>query len=374
MAHRRAQVAGDYQQLGRSDQAGVQMMNSLHSLVGLACICSLAVDPASTVPRDANPVLAEPLKAFEHIPETVCCTALSKGNNSFVAGGHWQGIQTYYHDELKRQICFLSRDSRTRAYFVTATFKLHSPQFGAIRHVQGLPSDGQQPPLRHAGGIQLIGDYLVIGVEDNQHKRRSQIQFWDVSRPFFPRLRSPLTIKRQSTIPKDMTAGAVGIVRCDRHHVLVVANWDARDLDIYRSNGLALSDDACRFSLARRWSFIQAQKQAWQPNRAWESYQAINLIADRSSKIYLLGFATDATGRDVIDLFSLDLHQDSPRILQKISRKRVKLQEDAHFRSAGGISIRSATELNCCASQYNGQDTVIINMSPSAQTSETAAH
>ncbi len=41
------------------------MMNSLHSLVGLACICSMAADPASTVPKDANPVLVDPLKAFE---------------------------------------------------------------------------------------------------------------------------------------------------------------------------------------------------------------------------------------------------------------------------------------------------------------------
>jgi len=44
----------------------------------------------------------------------------------------------------------------------------------------------------------------------------------------------------QSEIPKDKTAGAVGIVRRDHDHLLAVANWDARDLDFYQSNGLPL--------------------------------------------------------------------------------------------------------------------------------------
>jgi len=341
------------------------MTIAFHSLAGLAYMCSLAAGPVATMPRDANPVLADPRKAFARMSETVCSTAIAKGNSAFAEGGHWQGIQAYDHDQGQQQICFLSRDSSTQAYFVTATFDPRTPQFGAIRHVQGLPSDGQQPPLRHAGGIQVIGDYLVVGVEDNQRKLRSQIQFWDVSNPFTPRLRSPLTIKRQSQIPKDKTAGAVGIVKCGRYHVLVVANWDALALDIYQSNGLPLRHDGCRFSLTRRWSYQQAQRQAWQPNRVWESYQAINLISDIRSRIYLLGFATDARGRDVIDFYSFDLNQENANIMQKLGRKQLRLQGNARFRSAGGISIRSATELNCWASEHNGQDTVVINMSPS---------
>ncbi|NQV34472.1 MAG: hypothetical protein HQ515_17390 [Phycisphaeraceae bacterium] len=130
----------------------------------------------------------------------------------------------------------MSRDSNTQAYFVTAVFDAGLSNGGEIRHLQVLPSDGRQPPLRHAGGMQLIGDYLVIGVEDNQDKLRSQIQFWDVSKPFAPELRVPLTVMREGTVPGDQTAGAVGILKYDRHHLLVVANWDAEHLDVHMSS------------------------------------------------------------------------------------------------------------------------------------------
>ena len=344
------------------------MTNSFPNRVTLTWICCLSVCPrvgALPASQDTNPALTDPLRAFASIPETVRKTALGMGKHTLPHGGHWQGIQAYAHDELKRQICFLSRDSHTQAVFITAVFDPRSPQLGAIRHVQTLPSDGQQPPLCHAGGIQLIGDYLVIGVEDNQDKQRSQIQFWDVSKPFAPSLHGPLTIKRESTIPKDKTAGAVGIVKREHDHLLVVANWDARDLDFYRSNGLPLKDDACSFSLALRWSYRYAHRHAWQPDQVWESYQAVNLLSDLRSNIYLLGFATDGAGRDIVDLFSVDLNRDRSNILQKLSRKQLALQGNAHFRSAGGISIDSTTRLSCWASGHNGRDGIVINMSPS---------
>ncbi len=342
-------------------------MNSFHLRVALGWMYCLSACPmvvAQPAPKESNPALADPLEAFAKLPETVRKVALRKGNSSFPDGGHWQGIQAYTQDKLKRQICFLSRDSHTQAYFVTAAFDPYSPEFGVIPHVQTLPSDGQQPPLCHAGGMQLIGDYLLIGVEDNQDKQRSQIQFWDVSNPFTPNLRTALTIKRKSMIPKDKTAGAVGIVKREDDHLLVVANWDAQDLDFYRSNGLSLRDDACRFYLMLRWSYKRAHRHAWHPNQAWESYQAVNLVSDLNSNIYLLGFATDTTGKDIIDLFSIDLNRDSPNTLQKLSRKQLILQANAHFRSAGGISIRSATELSCWAGEHLGRDVIVVNMSP----------
>lgn len=289
---------------------------------------------------------------------------LSKGSAVFPGGGHWQGIQIGHHDELKQQLCFLSRDSHTQAYFATAVLDRASAQAGTIRHVQFLPSDGLQPPLRHAGGMQRMGDYLVIGVEDNQDKLRSEIQFWDISVPFAPRLRTPLTIKRQSDIPKAKTAGAVGIVKQRHCHVLVVANWDARDLDIYQSNGRPLADDACRFSLIRRWSHALAHRQAWQPDQAWESYQAINLVSDLAANVYLLGFTTDRVGKDIIDLFSIDLTRDSADIVHKLNRKRPVLKGKANFRAAGGLFVKSATALGILAAESRGQESVVINVSP----------
>ncbi|MCP4454754.1 MAG: hypothetical protein GY809_25115 [Planctomycetes bacterium] len=312
---------------------------------------------------DTNPAINNPAKALANLPSEGHKITLSKGRIVFPNGGHWQGIQSLTHKKLNQQICFLSRDSDTAAYFVTAVFDPGFPSRGEIRHFQALPSDGRQPPLRHAGGMQLIGDYLVIGVEDNQDKLRSQIQFWDVSKPLAPQLRVPLTVMREGTVPKDQTAGAVGIVKYNHHHLLVVANWDAEHLDFYASNGLPLGDDTCRFSFKVRWSQRQAHKHTWQPDQAWEGYQAINLMADRSDNVYLLGFGTRGEGEDVIDLFAIDLAGELRSIVQKVSRRHMNLQGNAHFRSAGGISVRSSEELSCFASEHRGDDTITIHMS-----------
>lgn len=174
--------------------------------------------------RDANPQLNDPLRAFENIPREGRVIKFRRRNTEFPDGGHFQGIQSFYDSSLEKQICFISRNSDSKAYFITVAFDPGPQSFGEIRHSQYLPSDGNQPPLRHAGGIQLIGKYLVVGVEDNQNKRRSQVQFWDVSDPFAPKQRTPLGIIRESSTPMDKTAGAVGIVKRANDHLLVVAN------------------------------------------------------------------------------------------------------------------------------------------------------
>ncbi len=94
-------------------------------------------------------------------------------------------------------------------------------------------------------------------------------------------------------------------------------------------------------------------------------YQAINLIADRSANAYLLGFGTRGEGGDVIDLFAIDLTGDVFNMVKKVSRRHMNLQGDVHFRSAGGISVKSSEALSCFASEHRGHDTITIHMSSS---------
>ena len=107
-------------------------------------------------------------------------------------------------------------------------------------------------------------------------------------------------------MPEDATAGAVGIVRREHDHLVAVANWDCRAIDFYVSNGQPLHDAACRFARKSRWTAEAAATDDWQPNRTRGQYQAINLLADESGRIYMLGFDTPA-GLDVVDLFRVDL-------------------------------------------------------------------
>lgn len=314
--------------------------------------------------RDANPQLNDPLRAFENIPREGRVIKFRRRNTEFPDGGHFQGIQSFYDSSLEKQICFISRNSDSKAYFITVAFDPGPQSFGEIRHSQYLPSDGNQPPLRHAGGIQLIGKYLVVGVEDNQNKRRSQVQFWDVSDPFAPKQRTPLGIIRESSTPMDKTAGAVGIVKRANDHLLVVANWNAKALDFYASNGLPLGDDACRFTFTVRWTSDEANKGPWIPDENWRNYQGINLVSDRNFNIFLLGFNTNSISKDFIDLFSVDLTKDPPNIIRKLSTKHMILKGGVHFRNSGGIFIKSSTELSCYATERYDHSETNVNVSP----------
>jgi len=254
------------------------------------------------------------------------------------AGGHLQGIQLRTDPARDRQLMYLTHDSTTVAYLVIAAFPPTLDGNGAVAAVLPFPSDGQTPPLRHAGGIQAIDDVLVVGLEDNQLKTRSEVQFWNLAQPDKPELWPHLTIQRHGA-PMDQTAGAVGIVKRAKDHLLAVANWDCRAIDFYTSNGKPLVDPTCRFTHTGRWQADAADRSGWRPDQSHGAYQAINLLADARGAIYLLGFASSAKQQDTIDLFRVDLTQGTAPRLEKLASKAMTLQGENHFRASGGMWI-----------------------------------
>jgi hypothetical protein len=250
-------------------------------------------------------------------------------------GGHLQGVQMGPADGEQRY-AFLSHDSQTVGYLLVVEFPADLGGPGRAIHLQKFPSDGQSPPLRHAGGIQLCENVLAVGVEDNQQKTRSQVQFWDVANPREPKQYEHLTIRRQGE-PEDQTAGGVALARTDGRYIAAVANWDSRAIDFYQTNGRPLTDAECRFEMQVRWVAATADRSSWRPDRDTGQYQAINLIAGPDGKLLLAGFATTPTGHDVVDVFAVELGQSPEQILRKVSRQPMKLTEGNHFRNAGGL-------------------------------------
>ncbi len=250
-------------------------------------------------------------------------------------GGHLQGIQMRFDPEGRRYVAFLSHDSETAGYLLVVEFP-PDLSAGRVVHVQQFPSDGRRPPLRHAGGMQLCGDTLVVGLEDNQDKTRSEVQFWNVARPDKPVPLAHLAVRREGA-ERDKTAGAVGLVQRERDHLLAVANWDSRAIDFYASNGKPLADAACRFDFRARWQNDAADKSAWQPDPVGGSYQAINLVSDAEGKLYLLGFDTAFPSLDIVDLFRVDLDQPPAGLLVKVAQRRMRWPGEVHFRFAGGL-------------------------------------
>jgi len=291
--------------------------------------------------------------------------SFSLGSFELPAGGHLQGVQMRFDAPGERHLAFLSHDSQSVAYLLVVEFPAKLPgdfsSPGRLIHVHKFPSDGQAPPLRHAGGIQIAGDTLVVGVEDNQAKTRSQVQFWDVSNPASITQLKHLTLDRASNQPKEMTAGAVGLVATARGHLLAVANWDSRAIDFYHSNSMPLADPACTFEQRERWTVELADKKIWAPDAAFGTYQAINLVADAERRLYLLGFDTAPAGDDLVDLYAIEHALPLAKRLRKIARHSIGLRDANHFRFAGGAWIRDG-RMVILSSPRNAATTTTLNV------------
>lgn len=287
---------------------------------------------------NGNPVVVDVPRAFDSLDPAGRPLKFSRGSIKVPPGGHLQGIQIRFDAARNRHIVFLSHDAQSIGYLVVVEFPALLSADGNVIGVHDFPSDGRLPPLRHAGGMQLCGDILAIGLEDNQDKTRSQVQFWNVADPAKPVQLRHLTVHRAGA-PKDKTAGAVALVAQEADYLLAVANWDSRAIDFYRSSAKRLEEVECRFAPLARWQEQAADESDWNGEGGFGTYQAVNFVADAQGNLFLLGFDTTPAGQDVVDLFSVDLSQPAPKLLRKRARQQLRLDRDNHFRYAGGLWI-----------------------------------
>lgn len=296
------------------------------------------------------------MAAFDRVSLDAIDLTFSAADLDLPPGGHIQGIQFRYDADNDRFLAFLSHDSRTHGYVVVVAFTATLDSPGEVIHVHRF----EKGRLRHAGGIQLSGDLLVVGLEDNWKKDFSEVQFWSVSDPLAWQRVLPLTLRRRGP-PKAWTAGAVGLVAGTDGAALAVGNWDCRDIDVFRSTHVDLRHEECRFTPVGRWSVKDADISDWSPDSEFGSYQAINLIRQTDGQLFLAGFHQAGRDRDVADLFELDLSAEPHRLLRKVATKQIKLSDDVHFKYGGGLFFHQGA-LWLLATQRSLDGTVHINL------------
>ncbi|RME00999.1 MAG: hypothetical protein D6812_08785 [Deltaproteobacteria bacterium] len=297
--------------------------------------------------RDENLVLNDVSSAFRCLVGRGTTILFGRGHRRIPGGGHLQGIQRKYSVPQDPPTFVISASSRTVSYFVT----VHFPEPIDLCPAGDGADEGNglrggivklckiaEAPLVHAGGIQIIGDCLVVGIEDNVARNRSRVLFYDISEPAMPRLLSHLTIEREG---EGMTAGAIGIVKRAEDHLMVVGRWDAEVLDFYRSNGLPLADPGCRFTEVTSWVHRTAHKEAWRPDTIWGKHQNLNLVRDRAGSIHLFAFNRNNRRADWIDLFEVEPDAPPSRMIRKIDNRRLRCRGKVNFRFGGGICILS---------------------------------
>lgn len=306
-------------------------------VIGLAAATAGAGGLADEPPTSSGQ-LGDVARVFAALPDSAQGLSFSCGEQRFPPGGHLQGMQLW-REAAERLVLALAHDSLSVGYFALVEFAAGSQQPGQLIHVQQLPSDGRLPPLRHAGGIQVCDHVLAVGVEDNQAKRRSQVQFWDIADPRRPALLEHLTIRRAGSRPMDMTAGAVGLIRHADGYLLAVANWDSRAIDFYATRSRALAEPSACFRFVGRWEVARADTSSWQPDGQFGSYQAVNLVTGESNSLFIVGFDTNAAGQNRAELFAVDLKMPPGQWLKKIASRPFALEAGSQFRNAAGLAV-----------------------------------
>jgi hypothetical protein len=260
--------------------------------------------------------------------------------------------------DIPKEYFIISGSSNDAAYFVVI-----GRTSGGYGIVQKKTICGN--PYRHAGGIQIIGSYLVVGVEDNFEKDKSRVCFFDITDPEKP-IGDPIIIIQRKGGEKLATAGAVAIAKRAKEHLLIVGSWDSDTLDFYRSNGVELGDcnpkgkSRCRFTYWRTWSKDVACRKGWCDD-IWGNYQNLNLVTDVDDRLFLLGYYCNAEEENCVDLYSLDLSKPSSQMIRKENSKRVKCREGAGFKYGGGVYIEDESLLVSYACERNCYDRTVIN-------------
>lgn len=285
-----------------------------------------------------------------------------KGNMPiYQEGGHLQGIQMYEEGHTKS--VFMSGSS------TQVSFMVHAEVDGQTRiiSVDTLLSD----PYRHAGGFQIYGQYLAIGIEDNKRRNTSRVLVYDLTREGNI-WTDPLQIIQRDGDYERVTAGAVGMSRINGHYLIVVANWDSRNLDFYVCPEDRLNDGKYGFRQVASLDMKNVSRENWS-DPDWNSYQNINLFVDSDNGLFLVGFAVNEEGENVADLFRLDMEADlflrsnpSERketeiFLTKLDSRIFESISKSSFRWGAGLHIDQEGELTLMACpEHMDEDACVV--------------
>jgi len=169
------------------------------------------------------------------------------------------------------------------------------------------------PKYKHAGGIQVIGKYGVIGMEEHiQGKnRKAMVAFFDLSNPYRPRY-----LYRKYMPNRFCIASGIIKMRDGRYLMINMAKINYKQLAIYISNGK---------SLARNPGFRLVQKLNF---KSHGKFQNMQLLTDRRGQIYMIAAhntsigAPIINGKDMLHLYKVNVLNPGYRVsLQLVAKK-----------------------------------------------------
>ncbi len=253
------------------------------------------------------------------------------------SGGHLQGIQIY--DGQGGPYFFLSGSSDSAAYLTIA----NANDLEVLDHLTLFAA-----PLRHAGGIQVVRDYLVVGVEDNDLRTRSKILIYSILDLLEGEVTPLVTIDREGEFERS-TAGCTALAEIKDGWILVVGDWDSRHLDFYHSE---TPMEEGSFRLIQTLVMNNVDRTDW-CDPEWMAYQNINLF-EKDDELFLAGLMSDKTRNNVIDIYLLEDLLEGISLTKKL--RKILPNTGGDFSWGAGIFIRGyQVEILSCARNLDRQ-------------------
>lgn len=297
-------------------------------------------------------------KAFESIdtiPELIAFTnsfPVPEGKN-----GHLQSAQII--DKGDSRYIILTGSSNISYSAVIKLDQKKGNKVISINHLLG-------NPYTHAGGMQLYGHYMAVGIEDSQLRDKSKVRIYDLSNPEDP-IENPIFELLRSGEYERSTAGGIGLIEWQQHIVMLVVDWNGRNLDFYICPVEDWNLGSIEFELWKSVKTETLDKQGWVDNE-WRSYQNINLLCDKNNQLYAIGFDVYNPDRNtsVADLYKLNLgniidDRKTPISMKKVSRREFLCTSTISFSLGAGVHIIDENRFGIIATSSVIEDTSYLN-------------
>jgi len=202
-------------------------------------------------------------------------------------GGHLQGIQLYQSGG--QNYIFVSGSSNDVAYYFVA--KGINDSLYHLAYIRKM----LHKPFKHAGGFQIAGHYLVVGVEDDVAKDSSKVLVYDIANPGISDT-VPLAVFLRGGIFKESTAGAVGAMLKGDTLITAIASWDAATIDVVHfyldktSQGITTQKHIAKWNMSN--------------NVGWHAYQSINMYRFDESETLFIGTGSE-NGKQIVDVYTI---------------------------------------------------------------------
>jgi hypothetical protein len=241
-------------------------------------------------------------------------------------GGHLQGVQYYNYGQSDYYV--LSGSSDSQSYFSV----LKAAEKNRVISVNKI----FDKPFKHAGGFQIYKNLMAIGIEDNDAKDKSKVIVYTLGN-IEKEIPEPLIIIERSGSIKRATAGCVAITEIDDYVLVVVGDWDTKNLDFYRIKKKKLGKHREAFDLVFTTETKNMDTSKWVDN-SWLPYQNLNFIKDSSGNLYLAGM-TSSSEKNILDLFKVQTDDLKEFELIKIYSKKLALDKYSNFRWGAGVYL-----------------------------------